>query len=449
MTQLHPALESIQFQKTDLFVGITNCISNIRKLNPNISEKLYYESKEFKELSDVIKKLTGLMFEFEDTDGGPGVYLPRLTQKIFDTDVVLVIKQNQQNGFDINYDIKRLMSALDKDVIHGEVDLRKSKVTGAFAEIKCKMFMPRSYLYYKPLLDEELAAIVLHEIGHVFTSFEYLSRSSKTNQALAVMLRVMDKSTVFEDRKVVFSKAKQKLDLDAKTYESIEKETDPDKVTTVIIADAVRRCRSELGDSIYDLTSCEYLSDQFATRHGAGKYMITGLDKMGKYNDDVGAMDYFTLTWTQMLTLSCVLVSPLAWVASGAVVAGALAVAFPTVSLLWTVIGLSGVNARREVTDEYDNDYTRFSRIKHQMVQRLKDPDASADEKKLILNYIEDVDPIIKKNIGDTDIKLRNRIAGFFNANIKRDFEYTRLQKDLELIGNNDLYVMSEKLKLI
>jgi hypothetical protein len=37
----------------------------------------------------------------------------------------------------------------------------------------------------------------------------------------------------------------------------------------------------------------------------------------------------------------------------------------------------------------------------------------------------------------------------FFSSEHKRDFEYMKLQKDLELIGNNDLYVMSEKLKLI
>ncbi len=37
----------------------------------------------------------------------------------------------------------------------------------------------------------------------------------------------------------------------------------------------------------------------------------------------------------------------------------------------------------------------------------------------------------------------------FFSSEHKRDFEYMRLQKDLELLGNSDLFVMSEKLKLV
>ena len=83
------------------------------------------------------------------------------------------------------------------------------------------------------------------------------------------------------------------------------------------------------------------------------------------------------------------------------------------------------------------------------MIQQLKDPKTDPEEKKMLITYIDEVDPIIKKNLSDTDIKLRNRIATLLSSEHKRDFEYMRLQKDLELIGNNDLYVMSEKLKLI
>jgi hypothetical protein len=91
----------------------------------------------------------------------------------------------------------------------------------------------------------------------------------------------------------------------------------------------------------------------------------------------------------------------------------------------------------------------RYSRVKHQMVQQLKDPNTDPEEKKVLVTYIDEIDPIIKKNLSDTNVKLRNKIAMFFSSEHKRDFEYMKLQKDLELIGNNDLYVMSEKLKLI
>lgn len=442
MTQVHPSLESIQFQKTDLFEGIVRCIGKIRKTDHKAAEKLYYQSNEVKELSEVIKKHTGITFEFEDSSGGLAVYVPRLDQTIFDRDVVLNYKKSMIDEFELHYDLKRVLNALGKDVINGTVDLKSSKVTGVFADIKCKMFLPRAYIYWRAASNEELAATILHEIGHVFTSFEYLTRSASTNQALAIMLRVMDQSIGFEDRRIVFSKAKVILKLDDEAYSLIEKEPDPKTVAMVVISNAVKRSKSELGKSVYDLTSCEYLADQFATRHGAGKHLVTFMDKMGVYDNSKSTVDYFGAIWGRVFGLSLLIAIPLGSIA-------ALTASFAIISVIWTTIGLSSVNTQRDLSDEYDNDYSRFSRIKHQMVQRLKESGVSADEKKMLITHIEEIDPIIKKNLSDTNVKLRNKIAMFFSSEHKRDFEYMKLQKDLELIGNNDLYVMSEKLKLI
>ena len=443
MSNHNPALESIQFQKTDLFVGITNCIKDIRKMKPDVPGKIYYGSAQVNQLSAVIKKYTGILFDFEDSARGPGVYVPRLDQTIFDDSVMLEMRQIENSYFDINYDLKRILAVLDKDILDGTVDLKNAKVTGVFSNIKCKMFLPRSHLYWGKFSDEELAATILHEIGHVFISFEYLTRCSTNNQSLAIMLRMMDKSVNFEDRKIIFSKVKDKLKIDDSSYKLIEKENDPKIVTTVVVNDAIRRSKSELGASVYDMTSCEYLADQFATRHGAGKYIVTFLDKLGPLNDKMGVVDYFSTIYVKVIMLS-IAVLPVAGFTLASFVG-----LFSFITFLYTSIGLSSINSQKEVFSDYDNDYMRFSRIKHQMIQRLKDTSISIDEKKILLNHIQEIDPIIKKNISDTNVKLRNRIAMFFNSQHKRDFEYMSLQKDLELIGNNDLYLMSEKLKLI
>jgi len=443
MNNHNPALESIQFQKTDLFVGITNCIKDIRKMKPDVPGKIYYGSSQVNQLAAVIKKYTGILFDFEDSAYGVGVYVPRLDQTIFDDSVMLEMQQLANTYFDINYDLKRILAVLDKDVLDGTVDLKNAKVTGVFSNIKCKMFLPRSHLYRGKFSDEELAATILHEIGHVFISFEYLTRCSTTNQSLAIMLRMMDKSVNFEDRRIIFSKVKDKLKINDSSYKLIEKEKDPKIVTTVVIDDAIKRSKSELGASVYDMTSCEYLADQFATRHGAGKYIVTFLDKLGPLNDKMGVVDYFSTIYVKVIMLSIV-VLPVFGVTVASVVG-----LFSFITFLYTSIGLSSINSQKEVFSDYDNDYMRFSRIKHQMIQRLKDTSISIDEKKMLLNHIQEIDPIIKKNISDTNIKIRNKIAMFFNSQHKRDFEYMSLQKDLELIGNNDLYLMSEKLKLI
>lgn len=439
------SLESIQFQSTDLFKGIVTCIKDIRKLNPRLNEKVYYGSKEVKDLSAVIKKYTGLTFVFEDTEHGPGVYTPRLDQTIFDNSAILEMRASMNSGFDLNYDLKRMLSSLGKDLIKGTVSLKDSKVTGDLAEIECKMFLPRNYIYWPKALDEELAAIVLHEIGHVFTHFEYLTRSTKTNQSLALMLRLSDKTDSYTDKKLLLGKIKEKMNLDNETVSMLETETDKTNITTIFLQQSIKASKSELGKSIYDNTACEYLADQFATRHGAGKYLVTITDKISGLgsSEKLSAIDYFGSTSARLVAIctgSLLLFGLPAAIAASAV---------SLLILMQMTIGFSTKYSQLEVQDNYDNDYMRFSRVKHQMVQRLKDEGISPDERKMIIEYIEEVDPIIKKNLSDENVKLRNKIAMFFSSEHKRDFEYMRLQKDLELLGNSDLFVMSEKLKLV
>lgn len=435
MAKINTALESIQFQKTDLFVGITNCIKKIRTTNPKLKDDAFYSTPEVKELSALINNITGIRFEFADSSEGPAVFIPRIDQHIFDAPGYVQTLKELYAEFDQNYDLGRVLKMLNKDLVDGTVDLKNAKVTGVFNSILCKMFLPKDYLFNPNFLDEEMSAIILHEIGHVFTSFEYLSRSVSTNQSLSIMLRMCDKTVSYEDRKMVFGKAKERLDMSDEAFKLIQDEKDITKVTMVVMNDAIRECKSELGASVYDLVSCEYLADQFSTRHGAGKYLVTALDKiMGDLSQSLFA--------TVMTTINSAAGSFVVVAMTGSFLAGA--VAFILFAIFFT--SLDSYNDTRGI---YDNNYTRFSRIKHQLVQRLKDPSVQEDEKKTLVKYIEEVDPIIKKNLSDENVKLRNKIAMFFSSEHKRDFEYMRLQKDLELLGNSDLFVMSEKLKLV
>lgn len=431
------ALESIQFQKTDLFNDITRCISAMRDKS-KVNNKKFYDSPEIKELSDVISKYTGITFGFDDCDFGPATYIPRLDQHIFDDVENIKVYQEWMEEFDLHYDMRRTMKAIDMDLIDGTVSLKNAKVSGFFSKIKCWMFLPRDYLTDSTFLNEELAAIVLHETGHVFTSFEYLDRSVTTNQALGAMLKMMDKSSNFEDKKVIFSKAKEKLSLDDDAFKIIMDSNDKDLVTLVVMNQQIEECKSELGASVYDVVSCEYLADQFASRHGAGRYLVSGLDKLFSRGMSNASSLYFSAT---LQTVSVVTLALAAGPIMGLVLA------------LLVIIGMAAKAlygaSKLDTEFIYDNSLTRLSRIKHQMVQRLKDPSTPTQEKKYILNYLEDVEPIIRKYADDNSVKFRNRIAFFFSKKHKYDFEFMSLQKDLEEMGNSNLFVMSEKLKTL
>ena len=55
----------------------------------------------------------------------------------------------------------------------------------------------------------------------------------------------------------------------------------------VIITNIVKETVSELGCNIYDFSTWEYLADQYAARHGAGRYLATGLEKTYKSIGDI------------------------------------------------------------------------------------------------------------------------------------------------------------------
>lgn len=436
MFNANPALESIAFQKSDLFVAITNCLDKIRKLNSKLDDDKFYSTPEVRELTEIIQNRTGLLFNFIHMDRvGPAVFVPRLAQTIFDDSEELKSMMELWDDFDKHYTLKKVLKALDAQIVEGIVDLKNSKVTGVFTKIKSKMVLPKDYLFNKKFSNEELAAIVLHEIGHVFTSFECLTRTVSTNQSLAIMIKSMDKSIRYDDRKIILAKAKDKLNLTDEELEILLNDSNPNKTALIVMGGAIRQSKSELGASVYDANSCEYLADQFAARHGAGKFLVTALDKlMG-----TSSSEFFDLLISGLIfvTLSLFMTMFTGVMAIGVLMG------------LWFTVATMTNASDFDVSWIYDNNYTRYSRIKHQMVQQLKDPQLDKDVRDEVVRYIDEIDPIIQKNIQDTDIKVRNKIAMFISSTHKRDFEYMRLQKDLELLGNNDLYVMSQKLKTV
>ncbi len=435
----NPALESIQFQKSDLFNEITQCIKSMRNLK-TVNRQGILEGPEINNLIGVISKHTGLGYTFVDNGYGFTAYTPILNQHIFDrnSDAGKFAQADQE--VDYHYSVRKIMEAMKVDILQGEVSLKESKVTGFFCDLKCYMSIPRFMLNDKTWLDEELAAFVLHELGHTFTSFEYLSRTVTTNQALSLMQRTMDKTSSYEDRKIIIATATQaeKIKLDADAQKLLLGDVTPEMMTLIVINQQIEACKSELGASVYDLVSCEYLADQFAARHGAGRYLITALDKCATRGADVEVSGFYFRTGINMMLVG------LGVAGMGLPVFG---FAMGVFSLLLGTGKWAYDNSEFEMTHGYDNDLTRMNRIKHQMVERIKDPACPVEEKKFILSYIDEVEPVIKKYQGQNNPKLKDRIAFFFSKKHKYDFEFKAFQKDLEELGNNDLFIMSEKLK--
>ncbi len=203
---------------------------------------------------------------------------------------------------------------------------------------------------------------------------------------------------------------------------AFDKVTTVDEASVILYTCAVDKSISELGRSVYDSVSCEQLADQYMTRCGAGKDGVVGLDKFFSLDSEWRRTKDNTFLNIVLLVVGLVTI-------------------FPTYTLL-----VMALNKTKE-NDSYDNLHARFSRIKDQLIQRLKTKDLPNKEIEVLLSDIETLDGIIKKS--GTKLTLIEKVAYLLNPSYRNAHKYELLQKELETLSNNNLFIQAAKLSTL
>lgn len=308
-------------------------------------------------------------------------------------------------------------------VLLGTVDLRTGYISGALANVECDMFLTLGLLTNKLFTDEEVAAIVLHELGHIETYLEFVAHTVATNYILSAVAKEWAKSDSQVKRIQIVKDAAKALQLkDVKTDELADA-SDISVVQTVLLSKSINETRSELDSSIYDMRAWEQLSDQFATRFGAGRALATGLDKIMRWS---GHESYYgTAFFIFMEAVKFVL-----WLAS-------IFTGFFALSALILMY-----NPAMKV---YDEPGERISRIRMQLVEALKDKNIPKSFRDSLLADIEALDQLIEP------INDRRGLLELFWTSIvpggRRQHDQVLFQQDLEKLAINDLFAASAKLK--
>ena len=448
------AEESIKFQDGKAFEALTNAYADVRqkykkqivaRQQKTILHQEYYfndnhkdNDEVFIQIVNVIKHYFGITIDILQP-GAFATYLPLLNNNnILMSDR---IKEHlEMFGVDRAGDIKKVMSTLDSKVIDGTVNLATSKVAGAFSKIKVHMYINLYDMCINPeigvltelpnaLTDAELAAVTLHEIGHIFTGMEYIDRTMTNNQVLATTSVLLNNNHITPDeKKIVFSKSIKLIGATEKYVEDLEKAKTNVEIAVIYLDATIEQSKSQLGASIYDNIACEQLADDFAVRHGAGKELVTALTKY------IGT----GLTIESKVLQSLPLVIMAIYGSLGGI-AGAIIV--PLIFL----ITYSLVNSKD--TNEYDNYYSRFNRIKNTLVAQLKELNIDNEEMKFILEKIENIEHSMshyKDQLG-----IYDGLSYYLKPSFRRAHNYEQLQKKLENLAANDLFIAAAKLKTV
>ncbi len=332
---------------------------------------------------------------------------------------LLVLKSRTGTNFHGQLVIKYVKEKL------GWVDLAKSRVHGFYSKLGFHMFL------YKGLLDpsnsdEEVASLLLHEVGHIMTYFEYLGTVGITNYALATTAMAMVEAPDRTTKVRIIEEGIDGLGLDVNTDDLIQA-TDPE-VVQVILSDAfVRKQRSVLGSDIYDMTGWEFLSDQFAVRHGAGRALVTIMDKVAKESSPFSYSSNANFLAMEAIKLSVFLISN--YFTAG------------ISTIFYVMIGIFF----NPMSDLYDTPRDRTTRIKLQVTEALKDKKLTTQQRQ---RYLDDL--LVIENIEST-IKNRRSLFQFILTSLiptyRRQWQQTVVQKKLEELANNSLFVSAAKLK--
>lgn len=322
----------------------------------------------------------------------------------------------------------------------GTVNLDKSELTGFLSKIPVKIIMDIDHFVADNFTPGEFAAVLMHEIGHYFTYCELLTRTIMTNQVLAGVERVMREGDA-KQYEIALKKAGEVLDVDKAVIQDLQNATDKSVVLTVLASEAAREARTSNGYSIYDQTTWEMMSDQFATRHGAGRDLATALDKIyGRYGQ------WFIRNSVAHAIVEALKVAYSLFLIIGGAAATALGHMGGLVMILTGLLNIAG-EVDFGVAGTYDKPQYRAARIKQQLVQWTKDPHLSKEMAEKVLDDIKIIDELIKKyavNEAWFSLIIRKLIAP-----IGRRYDNVKFQQQLEAMAANNLFARALELQHI
>ena len=403
--------ESIAFQNTTFFDELTLAFDEVK----NLKETEVGDSEPIYRISKIIKNHTNLNITIDaENDYPPCIDIPNI-----DRNNPLI---NAAQRAIVNSTDGLAMIESSNKVLHGTVNIKTAKVSGVFSDIKAKMYLGKAFIQGNKYSSQELAAITLHEVGHLFTYFEFITRTVRTNQVLAGLSKILDGSENQEKREVALLSAKKALKLDKLDLSQLKDVNT--KTTQVVLIDAlVKETRTELGYNLFAESSWEYLCDQFSARHGAGVHLATALSKIYKSQYNISYRSLAVYLVVEMIKV--ILISNLSFL-----------------GILFLVVTLDSQDG-----GGYDLPSARLKRIRDQATQYLKNKQISDVERRRILDEIESIDKLLAEMTNRK--QLFTYIHEFFSKRTRDERAYRKLQYELEDIAMNDLYVKAAEFKLM
>lgn len=439
--RLRLAAEAIDFQRNDSFgKELEKLIAEMQEYVKNSKENEIVLKKDLQEsewpnkISNLILARTGIKTTIEVNTDVLAACMPLWINKNH-----ILLKDYWRDDFSMADQEKFIKNNNNNK---GWVDLKQAKVGGMFSQFDHTIWldivtMERVGFNFTA---KEITAILLHELGHLFTTLEYSDRLESTNQVMQSLAFNLKSNGNVSERNYLL-KELVKASKDSADVKDLEKENNRIIFGVKLFRKYIELVKSQMPHDKYDETASEQLADNFASKFGYSKELITGLDKLHKLFGSPEKSRSVRIFNSLGVTLFYILgiVKSLTFMFIGAIPGGVLLLAI--IMLFFYVSG----EASADYT--YDELKIRYKRIRQQYIEMLSQLKLSRDEMKNIIANVDFVDKIIQDTVIYKDpIRRLSNFVFSKNRHAKADIE---LQQFIEELTHNDLFLASAKLQTL
>jgi len=316
-----------------------------------------------------------------------------------------------------------------------KIDYEKAKVLGVPKNVKGWLFIDSNEIEGNHLSKKEIAAVIMHEIGHCFTSFEFMAYSVQNNIHL-IEAWLAAKSGNLD--KVI-------KELEIVTGEKIDKLNKKDQALLAIntvnrLVEPLDNLLRKLGTDYKNNNQVELNADDFAVRFGYGEYLATGLIKY--FNPEYKKIFMSGLLGLINLTLMILFYL---WSFSSNV----LFTFWATLFLIGSYL-LINILIRMFMMDagRYDKFPDRIKKIKLDLIRILRSYKLNKKDLQETIKQIDALEEIMKKLEEESvfSFLIHYQGTGFnFGATLKPSKE---IEKLIEELIDNDFHYLGKKIEL-
>jgi hypothetical protein len=406
-------MEAIKVQRKEvLFKGLTGKINELRK------SKVTLSTLSKSGIADLIQKTTHIdaSIQLTSIDWNAHVGVPKLNKNH-----PLMGKFKSPNFGD--EDALSIMYK-GKGIFNGWVDLEEGKVHGDFRKVPVVITVAENMFLSKRMSNEEIAAIIMHEIGHVFSYFEQMIQTVTMNYAINAAVGAMfHPARKLPKIKIVDEYAKLR-GIDFEEKEKMLALENNEAVATVMLQAEIQKSVSETGASMYDATGFEFLSDQFSTRHGGGIHLVTGLDKIQRFQKDPvyrNPAQFYSLEMIKAVSFFGLIYlgGPATWLAAMLIVA---------------------INPHDST---YDLPKDRADRIKRDLIEQLKNNKLDKATKEALVDDLAAIEMVTKAMVQRTgSLQLVWKVL---SPTTRRQLKQKEAQQQIEQLLANDFFAVAAK----